>query len=51
MKSMTRRDRIRKTLSSERADRPPMSFWRHFYDRESTAAAGFVPLVQWATCR
>jgi len=34
---MTRRERIRKTLQGERADRPPMSFWRHFYDREGTA--------------
>ena len=33
---MTRRERIRKTLQGERADRPPMSFWRHFYDREGT---------------
>jgi len=36
---MTRRDRIRKTLAGERVDRPPMSFWRHFYDRESSAEA------------
>jgi len=34
---MTRRDRIRKTLAGEKTDRPPMSFWRHFYDREGTA--------------
>src|SRR5258705_7835672 len=34
---MTRRDRIRKPLAGERTDRPPMSFWRHFYDREGTA--------------
>ncbi|TMQ56608.1 MAG: hypothetical protein E6K75_08250 [Candidatus Eisenbacteria bacterium] len=35
---MTRRERIRKTLQGERTDRPPMSFWRHFYDREGSAA-------------
>ncbi len=35
---MTRCERIRKTLQGERTDRPPMSFWRHFYDREGTAA-------------
>ena len=35
---MTRRERIRKTLQGERTDRPPMSFWRHFYDREDSAA-------------
>ncbi len=36
---MTRRERIRKTLAGEATDRPPASFWRHFYDREGTAAA------------
>jgi uroporphyrinogen decarboxylase len=36
---MTRRERIRKTLQGERTDRPPMSFWRHFYDREGSAPA------------
>ncbi len=36
---MTRRERIRKTVHGERADRPPMVFWRHFYDREGTASA------------
>ena len=34
---MTRRERIRKTIQGERTDRPPMSFWRHFYDREGSA--------------
>ena len=34
---MTRRERIRKTLQAERTDRPAMSFWRHFYDREGSA--------------
>jgi uroporphyrinogen decarboxylase len=36
---MTRRERIRKTLLGEKVDRPAMSFWRHFYDREGTAEA------------
>jgi uroporphyrinogen decarboxylase len=36
---MSRRDRIRKTLKGEKVDRPAMSFWRHFYDREGTAEA------------
>ena len=36
---MTRRERIRKTLQGERVDRPPMAFWRHFYDREGSAQA------------
>jgi uroporphyrinogen decarboxylase len=35
---MTRRERIRKTLLGETVDRPPVSFWRHFYHREGTAA-------------
>jgi len=34
---MTRRERIRKTLLGEATDRPPVSFWRHFYHRESSA--------------
>ena len=34
---MTRRERIRKTLRGEATDRPPVSFWRHFYDREGSA--------------
>lgn len=34
---MTRRERIRKTLLGEPTDRPPVSFWRHFYDREGNA--------------
>jgi uroporphyrinogen decarboxylase len=36
---MTRRERIRKTLLGEATDRPPVSFWRHFYDREGSAEA------------
>ncbi|HET7904057.1 MAG TPA: uroporphyrinogen decarboxylase family protein [Candidatus Eisenbacteria bacterium] len=35
---MTRRERIRKTLAGEPTDRPPISFWRHFYHREGAAA-------------
>lgn len=36
--AMTRRERIRKTLLGEPTDRPPISFWRHFYHREGSAA-------------
>jgi uroporphyrinogen decarboxylase len=36
---MTRRERIRKTLLGQPTDRPPVSFWRHFYDREGSAEA------------
>lgn len=39
MSSMTHRDRIRETLKGKKVDRPAMSFWRHFYDREGTAEA------------
>jgi uroporphyrinogen decarboxylase len=35
---MTRRERIRKTLQGEPVDRSPVTFWRHFYDREETAS-------------
>src|SRR6267378_732426 len=34
---MTRRERIRKTIQGEPTERHPMSFWRHFYDREGSA--------------
>ena len=36
---MTRRERIRATLAGEPTDRLPVSLWRHFYDREGSAAA------------
>lgn len=34
----TPRNRILATLAGETTDRPPISFWGHVYDRESTAA-------------
>lgn len=34
---MTRRERIRSTLEGSPTDRPPVSLWRHFYDREGSA--------------
>lgn len=34
----TRRDRVMATLAGDPVDRPPMSFWGHVYDRESSAA-------------
>jgi len=36
---MTRRERIRNTLLGQQTDRPPASFWRHFYHREGSAEA------------
>ena len=34
---LSRRDRVMATVAGEAVDRPPMSFWGHFYDREQTA--------------
>ncbi len=34
---MNRRERVLAALTGDRVDRPPVSFWGHFYHRESTA--------------
>ncbi len=34
----SRRDRVFASLAGDPVDRPPMSFWGHVYDRESSAA-------------
>ena len=34
---MTHRERIEALLNGEKPDRMPVSFWRHFYESESTA--------------
>jgi uroporphyrinogen decarboxylase len=34
---MTKRERVRATLKGSKRDRPPVSFWRHFYEREDSA--------------
>lgn len=34
----SRRDRVLATLAGDPVDRPPMSFWGHVYDQESSAA-------------
>ena len=34
---MTPRERVWAALRGERVDRPPISFWGHFYHRESSA--------------
>jgi uroporphyrinogen decarboxylase len=36
---MNHRERIRNTLLGQPTDRPPASFWRHFYHREGSAEA------------
>jgi len=43
---MTRRERIRATLAGQATDRPPVSLWRHFYDREGSADALFHAMVE-----
>lgn len=35
---MNHRERVMATLKGEAKDRPPVSFWRHFYGREASAA-------------
>jgi uroporphyrinogen decarboxylase len=35
--ALSRRDRVMATVAGDAVDRPPMSFWGHFYDRESSA--------------
>jgi uroporphyrinogen decarboxylase len=35
---MTSRERVFTAVRGEAVDRPPISFWGHFYDRESSAA-------------
>lgn len=34
---LSRRDRVMATVAGDPVDRPPMSFWGHFYAREQTA--------------
>src|SRR5262245_53145074 len=38
MAAMTPRERVWSTLRGEPVDRPPVSFWGHFYHRESSAS-------------
>ncbi len=35
--ALSRRDRVMATVAGDAVDRPPVTFWGHFYDRESTA--------------
>ena len=44
---MNRRERIRKTLLGKPTDRAPVSFWRHFYDREGSAEALADVMLEW----
>ena len=37
MDQMNRRERVRAALAGKPVDRPPISFWRHFFDKETSA--------------
>ena len=45
--SMSKRERVTATLARESTDRPPVSFWRHFYSRELTAEGLAAAMVAW----
>jgi uroporphyrinogen decarboxylase len=53
MASMNKRERVRGALQGEPVDRPPISFWRHFLEKETTAAGlaeamlGFQRTYEW----
>ncbi|MGQ9631762.1 MAG: uroporphyrinogen decarboxylase family protein [bacterium] len=34
---MTKKERVRAVIEGKDVDRPPVSFWRHFYEKESSA--------------
>jgi uroporphyrinogen decarboxylase len=38
MEQMSKRERVRATLQGKSVDRPPISLWRHFLDKETSAA-------------
>jgi uroporphyrinogen decarboxylase len=46
---MNRRERIRAALRGEAFDRPPVSLWRHFYDREGSAEALAGAMLEFQT--
>ena len=53
MEQMHKRERVRAALQGALVDRPPISFWRHFFDKESSAAGlaeamlGFQRTYDW----
>jgi uroporphyrinogen decarboxylase len=53
MDQMNKRDRVRAALQGKPVDRPPISFWRHFFDKETSAAGlaeamlGFQRTYDW----
>jgi uroporphyrinogen decarboxylase len=53
MDQMNKRERVRAALQGEPVDRPPISFWRHFFEKETSAAGlaeamlGFQHTYEW----
>jgi uroporphyrinogen decarboxylase len=53
MDEMNRRERVEAALRGAAVDRPPTSFWRHFFDKETSAAGlaeamlGFQRAYEW----
>jgi uroporphyrinogen decarboxylase len=53
MASMGKRERVQAALQGKSVDRPPISFWRHFFEQETSAAGladamvGFQETYDW----
>jgi uroporphyrinogen decarboxylase len=53
MDQMNKRERVRTALQGQPVDRPPISFWRHFFEKETSAAGlaeamlGFQRTYDW----
>jgi uroporphyrinogen decarboxylase len=53
MEQMNKRERVQAALQGKPVDRPPISFWRHFFDKETSAAGlaeamlGFQHAYDW----
>jgi uroporphyrinogen decarboxylase len=53
MERMNQRERMRAALQGQPVDRPPISFWRHFFEKETSAAGlaeamlGFQRTYDW----
>jgi uroporphyrinogen decarboxylase len=53
MDQMNKRERVRAALQGNPVDRPPISFWRHFFEKETSAAGlaqamlGFQRTYEW----
>lgn len=45
--TMSKRDRIQATIAREPTDRPPVSFWRHFYKQELTPEGLAAAMIDW----